>query len=115
MRRLVAILAVALLEAACSSSPQPSPVPPNADPNGDYPPPGGVVEVFADGSPQALASPCGRACTNLSAIGCPEGQLRSCYRGCVSQATQVRVPATCWAEAKTKEQARACGLLRCTL
>ena len=115
MRSVAALLAAAVLLSACPS-PQPLPVPVDivdVDPTGDYPPPGGVVEVFADGSPQALASPCGKACTNLDAIGCPEGALKNCYRGCVTAATHVRVPTGCWAGARTREEARWCGLLRC--
>lgn len=113
-KRLAPILAAALIT-ACSGTRRPSTDPPISEIDGDYPPPGGVVEVFPDGSPEALKSPCGRACSNLAFLNCPEGKLRGCYRGCLSQAQHVRVPTGCWTLAKAPTEVRDCGLIRCEI
>lgn len=110
----IALLALFLL-AGC-----PSPTTPTVEPaDGDYPDASGVVEVFEDDSAGAAASPCGKACANLARLHCPEGSPTragvSCYRGCLSMAKQQRVPSSCWSLAKTPDDARACGGLRCIL
>lgn len=111
MRSVFVSLGLALLLSAC---PPPPIVPtPEGPESGDYPPPGGGVEAFPDGSPQALSSPCGRACAALARIPCSEGLKATCYRGCLSQAEHQRVPTGCWISAKTPPEARACGGLRC--
>ena len=79
----------------------------------DYPADGQIVVTYADDSPEALGSPCGRACSNLKALGCPEGKSSLCYRACVKQASLERIPVTCWTNAKTQDAARACDRLRC--
>lgn len=102
-------LALALLLAACYRDNDPN-LPPVY---GDYPANRLPPELLPDGSPEAASSPCGKACANLKALACPEGLADSCYRGCVKQASLMKIPATCWTDAKDQPTARACGGLRC--
>lgn len=120
--RTLAFLAITIATAsmlvACPDPPKPpTPLPPNAIDSGDFPGPDGIIEVFPEDSGAAQSSPCGKACANLARIPCREGYTNdagvTCYRGCVTMAEYQRVPTTCWALAKTKEEARACGGLRC--
>lgn len=117
MRHLFALFVFGLALVACyeCKDAQCSNVPP-VEP--DYPPSGGVVEVFPDGSEAAASSPCGRACETFRALGCSEGEptpktQTSCYRTCLHAASLRKLPAGCWARAKTKEELRACGQVRC--
>jgi len=96
--------------AACTTA-----LPPAELPEGDYPD-GGIVEVYRDGSPQAVASPCGQACASLQRLGCPETAPRgsiTCYIACTKAASLRTIPVACWARATSQAEARACGGLRC--
>ena len=106
MRPVVALLAV-LLVACPSSHPAQAPTDP-------YPPPGGGLQTFPDGSDDAAKSPCGQACANLKRVGCPEGGAATCYRACTRQASLERVPVACWISAHDQAAVRSCGpQLRC--
>lgn len=79
-------------------------------------PEGGIVEVFADDSVEAAASPCGQACSNIQRFPeCLEDFSKgvSCYRACTKQASLVKVPVACWAKAQTVDALRRCGDIRC--
>jgi hypothetical protein len=106
---LLATLAVFLV--ACPLGPHPAPVDP------DYPADATIVETFPEDSAQALSSPCGKACSTLLRLGCPEGSPSAtgvtCYRTCVRMTSLRRIPATCWASAETVAQLRLCGGVRC--
>ena len=116
MNRTITLIAFAIALAAC-----PKPVPPDAPvvdaDGGDYPAPGELPDTrLLDGTPEADASPCGRACENLRAILCSDGfpyKGITCFRACMTMATQQRVPTKCWSNATSLEAARACGGLRC--
>lgn len=86
-------------------------------PAGEYPPDGGSATEEPEGSSAALTSPCGRACTAFSRLGCPEGRPSdngvSCYRVCVKTAKVKKLPAACWAGASSVAALRACGGIRC--
>jgi hypothetical protein len=58
---------------------------------------------------------CVRACSNLATIGCLAGADSMCVPACEKNlAAPITVqPLTCWADAGTKEVARACGQLSC--
>lgn len=73
-----------------------------------------------DRTPDAeLDGACEAACANLRSevVRCPEGFGSvggvSCTQVCVSRALRGPTPIQCWAEAKSAEEARACGSLRC--
>lgn len=112
MRRLLTLLPFLLL-AAC---PAPAPVEPRVT-TGDYPePPENHVVDEGEGTTAAALSPCGRACEHLRIIECSDGYPArgvTCYRACLSMASQQRVPTKCWSEAATVAAARKCGGLRC--
>lgn len=120
--KLISILVVSLTllgcyeckDAQCSNVPPVDPVPPDWYPRASEP-----LVIETDGSEAAAKSPCGRACENLKRIGCPEGESTSnvtCYRACIAMASKSRIPAACWASAKSQEAARACGRgLRCSV
>jgi hypothetical protein len=82
-----------------------------------YPPGNEIVPEYADGSAQALASPCGQACKRISELSCPEGKPNaagwSCYRVCVKATRLRRLPVACWTAAPDVSALRACGALRC--
>jgi hypothetical protein len=85
------IVLVLLLVVACAPSPAPPP-------------------------PLVLSgTPCERACTNLRAAGCPEGDEvkgRTCETVCEENATLLNV--SCIASVEPKpEKIRACGRVRC--
>lgn len=110
----VAMFAAALVLAGCPLSPQAPPVDPVPP---DWPASPGDAELHEDGSSQAAASPCGRACENFRRVGCSDGQPTSagvtCYRACVLRARLVRIPSRCWASAASVDAVRACGGVRC--
>lgn len=118
MRSSALVLLFAVLFLGCPEPPKPvpHPLPPNAIDSGDYPGPDGVIEVFPDGSKEANASPCGKACANLARVPCKEGSTRagvSCYRGCLEMASHQKIPTLCWSLAESQAAVRACGGLRC--
>lgn len=78
-----------LLLAACSPAPVSPPAPTTVDPGG-----------------------CEKACAKLRELPCPEGKPQ-CEEACVSAVKLRPLPLDCWADAGTKEAARACGGLRC--
>jgi hypothetical protein len=112
MRYLVSLI-FALVVAGC---PLHDPVPVEPDPSG-YPPGDEIVPEYADGSAQALASPCGQSCKRIEALGCPEGKPNavgwSCYRVCVTATRLRRLPVACWTSAPNVDALRACGGIRC--
>ena len=62
---------------------------------------------------QSGGASCAAACSRLLELGCPEGE-GACAATC-SRASELRsLPLACWAAAKTKADAKACGSLRCT-
>lgn len=109
--RSIAILLAALALTACPLH-NPVPVEPDYPPGSVYPSDGGLVEMLPEGSDAAAASPCGRACSNITRLGCEEGGPR-CYRACVARAELVIVPTGCWAHAEDVEELRTCGGVRC--
>ena len=100
------------VDAECSNVPPINPQPPDW-PSQEL----DVVEAVPDGSPEATASPCGRACVTFRRLQCPEGEPNdsgaSCYRVCVHGARLRKVPAACWAAATSVAALRACGKVRC--
>ena len=107
--RLHMLAALAFVACYRDNDPKLPPVEP------DYPAAGQLPPIaYAEGSAEAEASPCGKACANLKEIPCPEGLSKACYRACVKQASLERVPITCWTHAKTPAEARECGLVRCS-
>lgn len=107
------LFALAVL-GGCTLTPGPAPdYPPLAYPAGDD-----IVTVYPDDSPEAAVSPCGRACRNVAALGCPEGGKSpggsTCYQVCSRTITVRRVPVECWAHADSVDHLRACGAeMRC--
>jgi len=85
-------LLLALVFVACS--PAPTPVEP---------------KVGVDAAPE----PCAAACETLKFVGCPEGASPNCVRACAKQSALERTPVACWAAAHSRDEARACGQLRC--
>ncbi len=62
-------------------------------------------------------SPCERACAALAAVGCREGSPTPAGHSCaeVCQSTEsipgLDLPTACLAKAKTKSEAKACGVV----
>jgi hypothetical protein len=100
MKTLASILAIAVLALAFVGCPKPTP--------GPNPPPDA-----SDGGDDLDASraSCSKACANLTALGCP---ITDCPTACVaSQGKLTDLHPACLAKAKTKEEARACGSVKC--
>jgi hypothetical protein len=121
VRSAFIIIASGMLLAACYKCSDPAcrnvtPIQPDY-PAGDYQVDGGDVDVPPDDSEAALSSPCGRACATMRELRCGEGDPSAtgvtCYRVCLRAASLRTVPAGCWASAKTVDQLRACGGVRC--
>lgn len=109
IRTSAALAAVCLLVVSCRTR-EPEPYVPEW-----YPGPLEVVVPAPEGSPAAVASPCGQACSNLYRLGCVEGRPSgtSCYTACIRMAALQRIPAACWARANSVDELRACGRVRC--
>ena len=75
------------------------------------------VPVEPDYPDSTAAGSCEAACKRLSELGCPEGRNSesgaSCVNVCGTAGRLRKLPTSCWANAKSKEEARACGALRC--
>lgn len=88
------------LSAVLLGCPKPSP--------GPAPPPDA-----SDGGEDLDASraSCAKACANLTSLGCP---ISDCPAACTkAQGTLTDLHPSCIAKAKTKEEARACGSVKC--
>lgn len=116
MRRgisLVTILTIACLVAAPACPPNP-PAPPNPNDDGG---PSPIPLVDAQGAPDAPnvnPSDCAKACANLFAIGCKEGEAGSCVPVCErANGTLTDLHPRELARAKTKEEARATKSVAC--
>lgn len=91
-----ALLFVAVTIAGCPNPPPPVPPPPGYD---------GGEEL------DASRATCGRACENLAHLGCAIGDCEvACQK---SQGTVTDLHPACLAKAQTKEEARACGSVKC--
>lgn len=88
---------------ACSASTTPQVICPDTTP------------IYTEDEAGAASSPCGRACANLVALGCPEGNPSasgaSCYVVC--RKAGPALDADCVANAKTKAALAKCNV-RCT-
>lgn len=70
----------------------------------------------ADADPCAsTAADCDPACRNLALLGCPEGNpIASCVATCAAAQGKVTdLKPACLARAKTQEEARAVGTVKC--
>lgn len=114
MRRL---LAIAMLLVACTKPPPPNPAGPaielDASRMGDVTPSDAEYD-----EPEGGSSPCARACTNLRALGCPEGARNASGESCASVCNRAladgfQIRPDCIASGVNVDQVRACGRVRC--
>ncbi len=75
------------------------------------------VEPDYPSTDDAGSSSCARACLNFERLGCPEARHTdtgiSCTDVCLRSSALVKHPLTCWVKAKTVDELRACGGVRC--
>jgi hypothetical protein len=91
---------------ACSAQPSPPPTPPPT------PPPAVGGATGAGGSSPVPTTPEAKACANLAAIGCPEGQAVDCAEKMQLRCANPKVTCntSCLIAASSKTVAQSCGL-----